>query len=973
MPPTKGPTFTDWLFSTATGYVEQVSRAMGSPFAPKDVRIPGIPSANAPTRRGAESDLFRLLRTFGAYAGRVSSDAGPSYDRYSSYPANDLTPDKIIGAQREARASGIPLRWVEMIDQVLSRDGHYMGVTTQRVQDVTKGSFRLTRASNDDASTALRNFTEEAYRRPGVRFTDGLGWLLMANAYCYSALEVEWVEESITFAGPRGERIGPVPVVLPKRLWPVHPKHFRFDIRSDEPLLWMGAEGASLPFGKFIFFGGEGHHPITVQRGHAWQCVWYSMFRSMSWASWAVHVDRFSLPIPLIEYQGDIAQYDQMKAAYEDILNTLGTGKGAIYPSDGSKFDLKDPPQGGRGNDPAPSLSDACNTGQSIRVIGATLTTTIGNSGSFAASTTHAETKYAKEEDDARRLWETIDEQLTTPLIAFNAAPLAKALNAAGYNVTPDLLNRRVPRGKHRVPRESDPEAMVRIASGIVNDLGLQLSTEAFFDQIDFAAARDKSDVIPGKAQQVSKGGALVGAVKASNDGAEAPEEPDPSDGGGGPGSTLPKESPQAAEPARMAAGLEGAIRMDGVDVSNRPRDAHGRFAHVGTARTAVAQHVANHLREQGHEVEAKGSTVHIKGGGSIEIGNKGDRTYQGTRAKVQHSVEAHLVAHPEKHTRDWVGKTTPPPPVRKIDPVKAAAREKVRAEKQAARAVEREEKVKARSEKRAKRLEAEATRKRQANEKKKATAEAKAASAAAIKAQGVPLTPDGKVDASRVPGATARFKPLTSTDPANSYKGRSYKCKSGEAMLHEWLSAPARPPEDYIVGPGESLEGWTNERVANTATGRASGKDTSQWDPIREKYGVPKVATFADAFKVLAAASARAARQHVDRGGEQAKEDKSRLPDWRHFDWEALKECRGFENVGMPPWLHEAEAAKAQQAEMEEHYRNSGPQEVPEHQVDDEPYGHRREPEGEKSPADEEDVDDKPFGDDDDGSDVPF
>lgn len=502
------------MLSRLAGRVEAVIRAARGP---ESSRLADL-GASVRQQQGDEKTR-RLLESWGAYSSRATPSAGPSRTRWSLWPGDALTPEIIIGAQREAVASGIPLRWVELIDQAYSRDGHYAAVTNQRVEDCIKGTWRLTRAANDDAGTAMRNFVSEAYTQCS-RWRDGLGWLLYSNLYGYNSVEVEWHETRIWFPGPKGEVIGPVDVVLPKQLHNVHPKHFRFDLDSDDPRFWLGNSYAELPLGKFVFLDGDGLHPTKIRRGHAWQCIWYSLMRSIGWASWAVAVDRFSLPVPLIQYDGDVSQYNEYKAAWEDILNSLGSGKGAIVPKTGAQFDIKDPPDGGRASDPASALSDACDAGQSIRVLGATLTAKIGNVGSFAASSTHADVKYSKEENDVGRLWERVDEQLSYPLVLFNCENIARALNDRGYrNITPELLLRRVPRGKHRVPRESDPMVEVQVADYLVNKLGLPLSTEGALDRVDWPRAIDEKDRIKGEAQSVAKGGALVTASEAAKPG----------------------------------------------------------------------------------------------------------------------------------------------------------------------------------------------------------------------------------------------------------------------------------------------------------------------------------------------------------------------------------------------------------------------------------------------------------------------
>lgn len=605
--------------------VEAVARSARDPNQSRVVEgLPGVVRWGEP-QRNRDSRIWEMLRSWGAYSGRVSPELGPQPTRYSLDPATDLTPDKIIDAQKQAR-QGYPLVWVELIDQLLSRDSHYMGVASQRVEDVIKGTKRLSRVSNDDIGTALRNFANEMYAQTSG-WSDALGWLLWANAYCYNGIEVEWIEEEVTFPGPKGEIIGPFVAARPAKLYPVHAKHFRFDLLTDDPLLWLGMAGEPLPYGKFVFFDGEGLHPIKVRHGHAWQSVWYSMFRQIGLSSGAVHVDRFSLPVPIIEYDGDVAQYNEFKAAYVDILNSLGTGKGAILPRTGATFNIKDPPAGARQGDPAFNLIAACDTAQTIRVLGATLVNTSGPNGSYSGIEGHMDVKYAKEAQDARRLWERLDEQLTRPLIEFNAINLARALSEKGYDARPDMIIRRAPKGKQAVPR-SDANMILEAADIAVNRLGMDVSREGLFDQIDLPKAIDLDDRIPGQATPVSKGGALVGAVQGSNEGVEIPDNEDNESGtpatpraaplaDNGKLGTLPAPKTDEGDDDDDEAGAMRALsawmsRADKVleslkrfdqqfDESKHPRANDGKFGSKSRSGSSKAKSHTEDVREESH------------------------------------------------------------------------------------------------------------------------------------------------------------------------------------------------------------------------------------------------------------------------------------------------------------------------------------------------------------------------------------
>ncbi len=485
----------------------RVSAIVRSARGLDESKVANIPTASRQSLPPRDDKTEALLRSWGVYESRLSPLAGPSKTRYSLWTADDLTPEKIINAQRNAVVSGIPLQWVEMIDQIDSRDGHYSSCTRQRVSDVVKGTWRLTPSRMTDAAIAAANFTDMAYRRTS-RFNDGLGWLLFSNLYSFNGVENEWEEADVTFPGPKNETIGPVRVAVPRRLHNVHPKHFRFDLDTDDPMFWIGNGYQHLPLGKFIFMDGEGLHPIKVRRGHAWQCVWYSMFRSISWSGWATFVERFGMPVPILGYDGDLAQYAEYQTAMTDVLNSLGTGNGFRYPKNNFQLEVKDPPAGGTAHDPHSALSDACDAGQSIRVLGGQLNNKIGNVGSFAASSNHLDVKYGLEELDAARMWERIDEQLSGPLLQFNAEAIAKALNAAGYNVTPQEIASSVPRGKHHIPGKTDPLVELEIMERAVA-MGLPISKRGAFERMDLERARDDADRIPGAAQVVAAGAAL--------------------------------------------------------------------------------------------------------------------------------------------------------------------------------------------------------------------------------------------------------------------------------------------------------------------------------------------------------------------------------------------------------------------------------------------------------------------------------
>jgi hypothetical protein len=134
-------------------------------------------------------------------------------------------------------------------------------------------------------------------------------------------------------------------------------------------------------------------------------------------------------------------------------------------------------------------------------------------------------------------------------MVAFNARALCDAIRDAGYRVEPEDLPRRVPRGMHRVPREVDPEARARIVSVALNEWGLPVGKEPLYDEFNLPMPMSAADAAPGKPQQVTSGGKVVGSVEAATEGAEAPkEDPESPRPSTSPGAKPEPDSPRAGE-----------------------------------------------------------------------------------------------------------------------------------------------------------------------------------------------------------------------------------------------------------------------------------------------------------------------------------------------------------------------------------------------------------------------------------------
>lgn len=893
--------------------VDSIKRAAAALLRPRVV-TPPAPNATIPTssqRARLDPKTAAAMRSIDSMLGRVTYGAGPVQTRYSTVPGTGLTPERIYQVHQQNRM-GYPLQKAELDEEVLDRDAHLYGLQQARIVEVSNKPLKLMPFNESPLAAAVASFCEAIlYDLDG--YDQDVEDLLTASGRGYACSEVTWDFRKVRCTTPGGERVTLSNVIRPIALDWVHPKHFRFDAVTDEPyLVTAGGDLARLLPGKFVFHASSGTGLIE-RRGYMMQCVWLHAIKQWSLRDWVVYSNLFGVPQIHGIYDGT-HQLDEDRETYSQILRDFGQGIPVLHGAD-FRIEAQHAPEGGRSNDVFGALIGYSNAEMSKRIQGQTLTTEIGGQGSYALGEVQADVKYGIVKSDARKLAQTERSDLLRPIVQLNSELLARAFGA-----DPDDIMACVPRVSRRIERETTPEIRQRILAGL-QDMGLPLDEEQIREEFGADAPR------PGS-RPVSKEPPPEAAPPAAAPPDAPPTPPTPPTP---PASDAPRTALNMERAAETLANFArgGAIvhprdvlQAFGVAIdaamedlapsgkgegdgggrgkkdlaealfahTDQPRDANGRFAKTAGAKASVAQKIAKHLTENGHAAEADGSTVRLKSGATIDIGDRGERSYsEGSSHKVQALVEGHLREHADKHVRDWASKTTPAPiPKRKIDPAKAAARAKAREERQAAKDKERAARAEAREAKRAARAEANQARAKAVAERRQAREQKRAEQVRALQELGAPVGKNGKIDASRVPGASKGFRPLVSADPENSFRGRSFSARSAKEMQAEFLGAAGR--------------GGDNEQILRQQLGHLQVRDPVQWEAISEKYEKP-VATFDEAFAVLAKAA--------------SKGTPNRKPDWRNFDLQALQECSGLQGLQLPAWMHEAQLS----AQEREHY----------------------------------------------------
>ncbi len=470
-------------------------------------QVPGLRGQLAVTQANNDTATSKIIRSVEALFGRVSYTAGPAYTRYSSNPATGLNPANINAALLSAN-NGYPQMWAEMIEQVLERDGHLAGIDGARRDEVAGKPFRVHPKPNGDPDVTqpvakfVRSVVDEIDGFESAAFD-----ILSANGQGYASQEIVWQQGKVRFPDMAGKTVA-MDAVCPRTLEWVHPKHFRFDQVTDEPYIVIGSANNSLPANKFIFHASTGTGLIE-RRGFMRACIWYHAAKQWALRDWITFAHIYGIPQLEGIYDADTEQQPEMRSLYETVLRDFGEGIPAIHPRD---FEVKitQPPQGGKSSDVHGALMGMCNAEMSKRVQGETLTTEMGQFGSYGASETHADVRHVITVADGKKLCNTLRRDLLRPIVELNVARLASALGRS-----PEEILAAVPVASFRIEREMSPAARQAVYEGAVNKLGLEIDETQYRDEMGFDAPRPGSNPLRGEAVTIASGGAAVSTLEA--------------------------------------------------------------------------------------------------------------------------------------------------------------------------------------------------------------------------------------------------------------------------------------------------------------------------------------------------------------------------------------------------------------------------------------------------------------------------
>lgn len=367
-------------------------------------------------------------------------------DKFSSYPSHGLTPERLARVLKEADQGDI-YRQAELFEEIEEKDPHLFSLMQTRKNTVLGLDWEILPYSDDERDQEIAQFIGDILYNL-QDFEDALLDLLDAIGKGFSVTEIMWAIEDGSA----------VPIALKWR----HQKKFRYDDLDNLRLLTEEnmSTGIEIPPNKFVINKYRARSGSPARAGVHRVCVWMYLFKNFTVKDWIAFAEVYGMPIRLGKYASGTPKEDR-DALLQAVLQIGSDAAGVISKETEIEF-IQAIKQDG---DVFKNLAQFCNTEMSKAVLGQTMSSDIGDSGSYAASKTHAEVRQDILESDCKGLSKTIRRDLIRPLVLFNYGD-----------------ERRLPYLKFHFEKPEDQEKEASKYKTLA-EIGLPISTEHVYEK----------------------------------------------------------------------------------------------------------------------------------------------------------------------------------------------------------------------------------------------------------------------------------------------------------------------------------------------------------------------------------------------------------------------------------------------------------------------------------------------------------
>ena len=321
---------------------------------------------------------------------------------YRSFDLQSADPRRIAYILREAE-SGDPMRYLELAEEMEERDLHYLSVLNTRRRQVAQLKVSVEPADESDDAEKDAELLRGWLKRQEI--ADELIDLLDAIGKGFAVCEIMWDFSESQW--------------MPARLEYRLPQWFRYDYetgtrlqRRDDTRQW-----AELEPGKFVVHEHKAKSGIAMRGGLARCVVWAWAFKNFGIRDWLRFIEAYGHPIRLGKY--DKGSSDPERDLLLRAVANVASDFSAIIPESMAVEFIGSQGTGVR-SDLYKDLLAYMDAAISKAVLGQTLTTQEGESGSYSLGQVHDEVRADIERSDARQLAATLTNAVGRPIILLN-------------------------------------------------------------------------------------------------------------------------------------------------------------------------------------------------------------------------------------------------------------------------------------------------------------------------------------------------------------------------------------------------------------------------------------------------------------------------------------------------------------------------------------------------------------------------
>ena len=322
----------------------------------------------------------------------------------TSHPASGITPEKLAALLRAAETPGGADRYLELAEEMEERDLHYVGVLQTRKRQVAQIGVTVEPADDRAEATADADLVRTFFEREELE--DELFDVLDSVGKGFSVTEIVWEMSENQW--------------MPARLEWRLPQWFDFDREGGRFLVRrpdQGGEWMELEPWKYVTHQTRAKSGLPVRGGLARIAAWAWLFKSLTLKDWMRFCEAYGMPIRVGRYHPTASPEDK-EVLWKAVAN-LAPDLAAIFP-DSMMIEFPEQHQVQARAEIYRDLVQYIDSQVSIAVLGQTLTTQEGDSGSYSLGQVHDRVRGDIERSDGRQLAATLHRDLVVPIVQLN-------------------------------------------------------------------------------------------------------------------------------------------------------------------------------------------------------------------------------------------------------------------------------------------------------------------------------------------------------------------------------------------------------------------------------------------------------------------------------------------------------------------------------------------------------------------------